>query len=335
MFHTARVKLTAWYLIIIMAVSMSFSAVIYRSISAELDRFSRLQQFRIERRIRDQVLDDIPPVALDDPDLVSNVRQRVIATLFVINGSIFALSAVLGYVLAGRTLKPIQDMVDEQNRFISDASHELRTPLTAMKSTMEVHLRDKHLTMAEAKRVLKENIDDVNTLQALSDSLLTLAQYQKPNGREKKESLSLPTIIEEAVKHVAPMAQAKNIRISYSPLPMNMRGVKHSLTDLMTILLDNAVKYSSTGQHIAITTTHEDKHVVITVTDHGIGISKKDLPHIFDRFYRADTARTESGHNGYGLGLAIAKKIVEIHDGTITAESTQGKGTTFTVSLSA
>ena len=335
MFHTARVKLTAWYLVIIMAVSISFSAVIYRSIAAELDRFSRLQQFRIERRIRDQVLDDIPPVALDDPDLVSNVRQRVIATLFVINGSIFALSAALGYMLAGRTLKPIQEMVDEQNRFISDASHELRTPLTAMKSTMEVHLRDKHLTISEAKNVLKESIDDVNTLQSLSDSLLTLAQYQKPNGHETKESLLLVTVIDEALKRVAPMAAAKNITITYAPVAFRVSGIRHSLTDLCTILLDNAIKYSAPRQQIAVTTEREDKHIVITVTDHGIGIAKKDLPHIFDRFYRADTARTESGHNGYGLGLAIAKKIVEIHDGTITAKSTEGKGTTFTISLSA
>lgn len=337
MFHTARIKLTAWYLLIIMAVSVSFSAVIYRAISAELDRFSRMQQLRIERRLRSDIplpfSDDGTPLTFDDPELVENARHRVILVLLTINGSILVLSGLLGYMLAGQTLQPIQNMMDEQNRFISDASHEFRTPLTAMKSTLEVHLRDKSLTLANAKKVLKENIEDVNTLQSLSDSLLTLAQYQKQNGQEKPETVHIDTIIDDAIKRVTPMANEKEIAIAYDAASIKIIGIRHSLTDLLTILLDNAIKYSSKRTEISVITKKQDHHATISVTDHGIGIAEKDIPHIFNRFYRADTARSGSSKNGYGLGLAIAKKIIDHHHGTIDVKSVVGKGTTFTVIL--
>jgi len=340
MFHAARFKLTAWYLIIIMVVSISFSAVIYRALTMELERFGRIQRYRIEHRLRNDILiplDDslAPPqmLPIDDPELVNYIKRRMLVTLIIVNGSIFVLSGLLGYMLAGRTLKPIADMVDEQNRFISDASHELRTPLTALKATLEVNLRDKNLTAQSAKTVLQDSIEEVNSLQSLTDSLLTLAQYQKSGAAYQFETLDLNALIAEAVKRVTPIAREKNVTIKYAAIHGNVSGIRHSLTDLFTILLENAVKYSRKSGTVGIRVLHKDKNIRIFISDHGIGIADKDLPYIFDRFYRADNARTKYSRDGYGLGLSIAKKIAGIHRGTIEVTSKPFSGSTFTVTL--
>lgn len=314
MFHTARFKLTAWYLVIIMVVSVSFSAVIYRTLTSELERFSRMQRYRIERRLSDDILiplDDTlappPMLPVDDPELINYIKHRMLITLAVVNSSIFVLSGLLGYMLAGRTLKPIADMVDEQNRFISDASHELRTPLTALKAMLEVHLRDKNLSLPSAKAVLRDSIEEVDTLQSLSDSLLTLTQYQKQGAVAQFEKLDLTDLLREAIHRVTPLAKEKNITIKLSGTHGTAHGLRHSVTDLFVILLDNAIKYSKDGGTVGIRTQKSETGITVLVKDEGEGIAKKDLPYIFDRFYRADSSRAR---DGYGLGLAIAKKLL-------------------------
>lgn len=327
MFNTARLKLTGWYLLIIMLISGAFSFVIYRALTYELDRLSRLQRFRVERRLF------ITPVPVIDPELVAEAKRRVIFTLGFINLGILAVSGATGYFLASQTLKPIQDMVDEQNRFISDASHELRTPLTALKSAMEVFLRGKYPKVAEAKVLISESLDDVNKLQSLSESLMQLAQFQKPIDRTRFELLSLSEILSESVKKISPIAAKKNITISTTGSDYRIKGDKYSLTDLFVILLDNAVKYSSKDTAINLTTKKSDNSVKISVIDQGIGITGADLPHIFDRFYRADTARSKTDSKGFGLGLSIAQKIVTTHSGSISVTSKPGSGSTFVVKL--
>ncbi|MCX6726338.1 MAG: hypothetical protein NTY75_00785, partial [Candidatus Shapirobacteria bacterium] len=152
-----------------MLISLSFSFVIYGFVSNEIDRFATAQRFRIERRL-DPFL---PPTV--DVDLINEVHNRLILSLGVVNAAILLISGTMSYFLAGRTLKPIAAMVDDQNRFISDASHEFRTPLTSLKSAMEVGLRNKKLTLTQARKMISANIADVNELQALSDELLQLA----------------------------------------------------------------------------------------------------------------------------------------------------------------
>lgn len=332
MFHSARIKLTAWYLLIIMMVSIAFSAVIYRVLTREVERFARAQRIRIEHRIND---DPFAPPNLDffDPELVSETAHRILIALVMVNASILVLSGGLAYLLAGRTLTPIAAMVDEQNQFISDASHELRTPLTSLKSAMEVNLRDKNLTLSQAKKIMEENITEVNSLQSLSDNLLQLAQYQTPNGHTTFVPVDMAKIIKGAVGKVTPIATEKHITIVTLLKPGTIEANEYSMMDLLVILLDNAIKYSKENSSISIGTVKKDRYWTITVQDHGIGIAPHDLPHIFDRFYRADSARSKSGTNGYGLGLAIAKQITDTHNGTINAASTSQKGTTIQVTI--
>lgn len=340
MFGKARLKLTAWYLLIIMLISIGFSTVIYKVLTAELNRFSHLQGLQIERRLSGQEFmspesrfRNTPPRILTDPELVEETKQRLIFFLIIINGGILVVSSGLGYFLAGKTLKPIKNMVDEQNQFISDASHELKTPLTSLKAALEVHLRDKRLTLADTKKLIKENIEEVDKLQSLSEGLLRLASYQKPNNSSKFEKVSLASIIKKSIQKVKPQATKKKITLKDKSQNFELEADQYALTDLLVILLDNAIKYSPKEKSVTITSEKTDGSILISVSDYGIGINEKDLPHIFDRFWRADFARSKDRAVGYGLGLSIAKKIVESHRGKISVESTPGKGSVFTVRL--
>lgn len=335
MFHSARIKLTAWYLLIIVLISSLFSFALYKVIGNELERFARVQRVRIENQING---DDTPPESrirpsVIDPDLIIDAKNRLAFILISIDAGIFIMSGAVSYLLAGRTLKPIKEMVDEQNRFTADASHELRTPLTSLKSTIEVNLRDKSLTLAEAKSLLRSNLEEVNHLESLSDALLQLAKYQVINNKKHFEKLWIPDIIDKAVKKVEPQASAKQITITKKLVKQQLQGDLDSLSKLFITLLENSIKYSPKGSEILVSSKAFDSVIEISVSDTGIGISEEDLPFIFNRFYRADRSRAKGKIPGYGLGLSIAKKIVESHSGTINVKSGKSKGTTFTVIL--
>lgn len=336
MFQSARIKLTAWYVLIIMLISVLFSVVIYTSINRELERFRYIRQLRLERE--QAGLFTPPPSPFPDnsdlnPEEYVSAEKRLAFILFLINMSILGLSAIASYFLAGKTLRPIKIMVDEQNQFITDASHEFRTPLTVLRSEIEVNLRDKNLTLPDAKSLLSSNLEEVARLQSLSNNLMELAQYQNINNAIPLQKLSLLDIAKNAVKKITPLAQLKNIKIINKVKNYAIKGNEQSLTELFIILLDNAIKYSHEKTKIYITSHKTDHHIGIAIEDQGIGMNKADMSHIFDRFYRADKSRTKEKTSGYGLGLSIAKKIVESHKGTIQVESRLSKGSVFTITL--
>ncbi len=306
MFKTARVKLTVWYLAIIMAISLSFSLVIYTGVSRELTRIENFQRIRIQR-------------VVGDVDAMSEARVRIILTLGVINLSSRVLSGMGGYFLAGRTLDPISKMVEGQKEFVSNASHELRTPLTALKTEIEVALRDKKLNLAQAKKMLASNLEEANKMQALSNYLLKLSRYEG-EGKIPMAKVDLKLI---AIKAIGKMKVVKDLKKSI------VLGNEDALVELITILLDNAVRYSPRGTQISVKVADG----AIEVIDKGPGIAKEDLPHIFDRFYRGEVSRNKEKVDGYGLGLSIAKSIVDLHEGTIGVESKLGKGTAFKVEI--
>lgn len=318
-----------------MVISISFSAIIYKGTTNEIDRLTQIQKQRIERRFQENNFYPPPPnIRFIDPELLEETKQRLLLILIMINGGIIFFVGSLSYLLAGKTLQPIQEMVEEQNRFISDASHELRTPLTALKSSLEVNLRDKNLSIENAKKTMSESIEDVNDLQRLSDSLLNLSQYQKPFFSSNTKDISLNVCINEAVKKVTPLAKQKQITIKKNIEEINIKGTKDDLINLFVIILDNAIKYSTKKTSIKIYAKKTNNQIIIEIKDQGIGIEKKDLPFIFDRFFRADQSRSKEKVIGYGLGLSIAKKIILNHHGKISVTSQIDKGSVFTINFS-
>lgn len=341
MFTKTRLQLTVWYLLIIMVVSVAFSAVIYKVLSQEVERFARAQRFRIERALPDPRLEfeirtpPMPPVdrMIIDPDLVLETKQRIIYTLIVINGVILIFSGGLGYILAGRTLHPIREMLNEQSRFISDASHELKTPITAIKAMMEVEARNPTMTVSEAKDALNASIMEMNKLQKLTQSLLELAQSEASIKTLPFSRVSLVVVLTEVKHRVHLLLINKSIELSIAGSDVKVKGNADRLTDALVIFLDNAIKYSAKNSKISVAIKSEKGMGKIIITDQGMGIVAKDLPHIFDRFYRGDVSRSKNDNDGYGLGLSIAKQIIELHNGKIEVASKKSKGTIVSVSI--
>jgi signal transduction histidine kinase len=347
MFQEARLKLTAWYLLIIMLVSTAFSLVIYVGISRELERGFRRAELRLRAKEFDITLplhfsdlpEDLPPrlreatprfILIED---LEAAKKRLVWHLLAVNGFIMGVSAMAGYFLAGKTLQPIEEALEEQKRFVADASHELRTPLTALRTSLEVALRDKKLSLSSAKEVIKSNLEDVDGLQGLAHKLLALANLQSNGQSLGFQKIDMAGLAKEAYRKILPLAAAKKIELKTKLAKQTVLGDKESLEEMLLIFLDNAVKYTPKGGKIRLATKTQDKNLVITIKDTGIGIAKKDLPHIFNRFYRADQSRSKQKADGFGLGLSLAKKIIELHHGSVTVASRPGKGTTFTVKL--
>jgi len=306
MFKEARIKLTLWYLVIVMSISLFFSGVIYLGINNELKRIEDFQRIRVQRMV-------------GDIDAIAEARLRIITTLGFVNLFILLVAGLGGYFLAGETLQPISKMVDEQKEFVGNASHELRTPLTVLKTEIEVALRDTKLNLVQAKNLLASNLEDVNRMQKLSNYLLKLHKYEN-----KEEGLIMKKVdLKEVVSKAIEMVGNKNIKTDLKK--SIVVGDEDSLVEMITILIDNANKYGNKTKSAEVRTKSRGR---IEIQDFGVGISKKELPHIFDRFYRSDKSRNKEG---YGLGLSIAKSIVDIHKGKIEVTSEEGKGSTFRI----
>lgn len=330
MFHSAAVKLTTWYLAIIIAISIIFSLALYEVSSNDLDH-------NVNRQI--SYFNNL--LGPDDATRYSHLRERQLnadlnhlkASLVLFNILVLVLGGAVSYWLARRTLFPIEDALDSQSRFASDASHELRTPLAAIQTENEVALRDKSLTKDRAVSVIKSNLEEIAKLKALSEGLLRLANG---NGRIiVREPVSVKLIAGQAINRYTSAAAAKKIKLTNSTTAVKTCGDRDSLIELLSIFVDNAIKYSPKGSEVKLTSQRHGRQVLVRISDKGEGIKSEELPRIFERFYRTDSSRSKHSDGGYGLGLAIAKKISQAHGGHIEVTSIVGKGTTFTIFLPA
>lgn len=336
MFQSARLTLTAWYLVIIMVISVLFSIAFYTIATQELRRVIHYQE---ENQVYDNgsfSLQQTPRGLMVLPSVTvleqSDSRYRLM--LIIINGIIFIVAGAAGYFLAGRTLRPIKRMVDEQNQFIADASHELRTPLTALRAEMEAVLLDEKITAKEAKALITSNLEEVISLQSLSDHLLELTTASSNTSHYVLQEMSLKAIAQDVIEKITPLAKKKKISLKQDVSDTTVLADRMMVQEVMMILLDNAMKYSKEGTTVSLTGRKESGKAVITISDEGIGIPKEDVPFIFDRFYQVSRSRTkQTSSSGYGLGLSIAKRIIETFHGTIKIDSEVAKGTIVTVTF--
>jgi len=266
-------------------------------------------------------------------------RQALRRLLLVLGGGVvggLALALAGGYFLAGLALRPIRAAVDSQRAFIADASHELRTPLSVMRANGE--LLKRHLS--EPVSANREAVDDIITesdrLGRLVGQMLTLARVDSGQAALTMSEVALDEIADDVSRGMRLLAQERGVSLDTAiDRPLRLRGDADRLRELMVVLTDNAVKYTDAGDRVRLELKRAPGgRITIRVSDTGHGIAPEALPHIFDRFYRVDKARSrESG--GTGLGLSIARWIAEVHGGSIRAESATGVGTTVTVELPA
>lgn len=328
MFESATLKLTGWYLLILMSISLLFSVIIYQVASSEINSQWKVLQQGIMREEN-----FLTPSQFDFRTLRSvqthEAEVSLFFGLFYTNLVVLALGGMGSYILARRTLEPIEQAHEAQSRFTSDASHELRTPLAVMKTELEVALRDQHLSNEEMRELLASNLEEVNKLSRLSQTLLHLSRMNHDAIKKKRIA------IDDLAESVAARLNKTSRRIVVVPHSKTLYAYANpeSIEELLTILLDNALKYSPENSPVEVALSRRNKRAQITVTNAGEGIDPKDLPHIFDRFYRADSSRTSGAKSGYGLGLSLAKKIVELHHGDLSVTSAKNQDTTFMVSL--
>lgn len=346
MFRSARVKLTCWYVLIIFCVSTLFSTALYFSFVRELERGLSRAQLRVLAQERGIPLSDFVSQRLEklDPSLQLALKQQIVQQelkeakqtirfhLLVINGIILVFSAGAGYVLAGKTLRPIQKAMEEQRRFVADASHELRTPITALKTSLEVFELSKKPSLSEAKKLIADNLDEVKDLERLVTKLLELATYQSSRKQLHLSTVEMKDFLAKATKKFGAVFSEKQITFTTESVVEKAIFDAEKIKEVITILLDNAGKYTPPKGSVQLLVQKRLKDVHITVADSGSGVSPRDRERLFDRFFRSDVSRSRRA-GGFGLGLSVAKEIVELHGGTISIQQSKLGGAAFVVLL--
>ena len=219
----------------------------------------------------------------------------------------------------------------QQRQFTADASHELRTPLAVLISEAQTTLAHPR-TAAEYRETVAACLDTAQQMRRLTESLLELARLDAGQQPLQPAPFDLAETTRACVELLRPLALEREIQIHADLAPAPLTGDVTGVRQVIINLLTNAIHYNKSPGEIRVTTRTENDAAILMVADTGLGVAPEDLPHIFERFYRADKSRSHTSDHS-GLGLAICKSIVEAHDGRITVQSAPGHGAEFTVIL--
>jgi signal transduction histidine kinase len=267
-----------------------------------------------------------------------SVLNKLLMVLFGFGFVFLMIVFPLSYWMSRRAMKPIKVSYERQREFVADASHELRTPLSILQSSLDVVEEENAEQLTPfAKRVLGDMRDELRRMTKLVADLLTLARADSGQPQINPTRYDLTPSVAQVVRNVQTLAQPKNLKVDYQvPDQLELFADRERIEQLLYILMENAVKYTPNDGAIQLAVRVDDDMripvVEMRVTDTGVGIPSEDVAHVFERFYRVDKHRAKQV-GGSGLGLSIAKWIVEAHDGTISVTSEVGRGTTFTVTL--
>ena len=264
------------------------------------------------------------------------LRAQATTSLAIFAASMGALFVVVR-LLSGWALRPVEEAWSRQRRFVSDASHELKTPLAVILANTQILEREGSLD-DETRRWVSSTSEEAGHMKGLVEDLLTLARADEESasgtGSLRREDVNLSELVDGCALEFDAVAFERGCSIECSAAAgVRAQGDIAQLERVVRTLLDNATKYATRGSVVRVDLATEGRHARLCVTNEGEPIAEKDLAHLFDRFYRTDDARERQASGGFGLGLAIAKSIVEAHGGSIAATSTPAGLTTFTVTL--
>ncbi len=314
----ARIRLTASYIVVATAILAVFSYLLYRALLVSLTDSIR----------------DLPLNIIDSARLYNDTADAIQSQIFFVDGTTLLIVLVGGYILTIVTLRPIREARNREKRFLADAAHEFRTPLAVMKSGTEVVLRGEKNLSPRIKKILTDNIDEIDSLTKIANGLLTFVSEKEMNINHRA-TLCVGEVLERVVQKLTPLAEKKHITFLYQQhekaLQTYIRADQSTLNRVFENIIHNAIKYTSEEGSITIRETFSKNLVNILVHDTGIGIPQKDLAHVTEPFFRADISRTET--EGSGLGLSIVSETIKALGGTLHIESEHGVGTTVNITL--
>ena len=281
-----------------------------------------------------------PPLPLQtvyvgkDVTAMYNGMEKATSALAILGVIALVFAAGVGYILSGGAMQPVREAYERQRQFAADASHELRTPLAVVLASADLLRSDTSITSPFLKQVIEDVRDEVKKMTKLVGDLLTVARTDGKANQLKIARMDIVAAAQQTVRIMRPFAEKKDIVIEEAlPKKAELYADEQKIRQLILILVDNAVKYTPEHGHIKVCVALPERgEVHLSVSDTGIGIQPEHRERIFDRFYRVDKARSRR-MGGNGLGLAIAREIVEAHRGKISVESEIGKGTVFHVLL--
>jgi len=331
MFKSARVKLTLFYLASIFAMSLILTISIRTLAQSAFDNSASDQRARLQNILRQQ--EGLPfaphPYNRLESQIQDIVHQKLTDYVIEINIAALVLGGVASYWFAGRTLKPIQEAHAAQARFASDASHELKTPLAVMKTENEVFLRQSKISETDARKQIKSNLEEIQRLEQLATNLLSIANYEQ-GERLKLSSIKAQDVSKLVVEQVKKMHPGDVKRVQLDIKDAKIYGHKDSLAQILTIFIDNAIKYSPASEKVALSGRVKDGIYHFKVEDRGPGIDSEDMPQVFDRLFRADKNRSNTVP-GHGLGLSVAKEIAKANEAGLRVSNRPGGGACFTL----
>ena len=298
----------------------------WRTIETPDDTRVRLLTYRMTREGGPQVL-QVGRV-LDEQDAA--LRQLLLGLLALWGSS----AVILGWGswwLAGRAVRPTQIAWQKQQAFVASASHELRTPLTLIRASSEVALKTS-ASDDPNRELLQDVLDETDHMAQLVDDLLLLSRLDAARLKFDFETINVAELLSDLTRQVQVLADQRGINLALIAPQGMIWADRTRLRQVLLIILDNALQHTPAGGTITLSSAVQHDHVTIEVHDTGEGIAPEHLPHIFERFYRADTSRGNQ-RNGSGLGLSIAKALIEQQHGMIAATSTLNHGTTMRICL--
>ena len=257
--------------------------------------------------------------------------RRLVAILASIGFGALALAGIGGLFMSRRAMRPVRTAFEKQRTFVADASHELKTPLALAKIDGEVLRRNPGAQ--DADEILEHQLSEIDRMDALISDLLVLARLDAGKLAVNGEPFDLTAVLIESTDRFQARAASENIVLEALPdgkLPA--RGDAERTAQILTVLLDNALRFTPEGGRVVVAANRTEGRAEAIVTDTGSGIQPEHLPHLFDRFYKADPARDRSG-GGTGLGLAIARDLARAQGGDLTAENAEGGGAILRLSL--
>lgn len=317
-FKGAVIRLTLYYTLGVFCILLVFSVAVYNLFSQSVERELGIEHGSDEYQ---EMLE------MRNEPLLHEATENLYDILVVSDIVLLFITLIVSYLLARKTLAPLEESYQRQRQFVADAAHELRTPLSVLKAGGEVLLQGERST-PQYRQFITESQDEINRLITLSNDLLFLVRHAE--GRERTTALfSFSEVCITQCERLVAYATQKGVTMSHQvDTEVTLVGNHDDMMRLVLNVLKNAVDYNTKGGTVTLSLKKTHNEAVLRVTDTGIGIAPKDIPHIFERFFKADVARTQSSAIGSGLGLAIVKEIADAHGGELYVTSTQGKGTT-------